>query len=502
MGSERRHQGINAKASWRELLTRLCVGLAGRRLLGVALVLGLGGWTGCGGSQESYVHTGPPAQAEAVLKGQVTFERLLPQTNLDRDTRGGQPARLDFTNPAAQPVRFARLELLDEQDQVVDEGHTDEIGRYQLEASAGPGRVRLRVYAETVAVPGKSGPISVRDNTQGRVVYAVESEPFDRVPLQVDLEIPSGYDSSGRQPGPTRPSAPFACLDGILTGYGYLLGAGMDPSGLPVCKVNWSSRNRPEPGDLSDGQVQTSHFSHGDSELYILGFAEADTDEFDWHIMIHEFGHWIQDHRFRSDRAGGEHSIGDSKDPRLAFSEGFGNAIGGLALGDPVYKDTAVPDGFAFSLECNGMASGWFSEASVMAILFDLFDPVRVEGGDSSFDDRLQLRPAQLVEALNFQAKSSALTTIFSFLHGLTTTGLSDSETEALHALLSKESPTPSHGINSLDEFAVGETHDGGVYPMPLYTDLTAAIGGPSVPLTVGGQLSVGAVNWLSGVRF
>lgn len=466
----------------------------------VAILIGV---SGCGGTRESYVYTNSDLDSgRPVLTGRATFQQLLPTAELDPDRADRVEASLDFSDSVSRPVRFARIELLDENDEVLGGGSTDGDGTYRFDVSAGVGPVRVRIYSETVAIAGESAPISVRDNTRNYTVYAVESEPVERRSLQVDVEIPTGYDPQGNQTGTSRPSAPFACLDGVLTGYRYMLAGGADPSGLPLCKVNWSQRNRPESGELSQGQIKTSHFSFALNEVFILGFREADTDEFDWHVMIHEFGHWFQFNRFRLDVVGGAHAHGQRKDPRLAFSEGFGNAFGALALGDPIYKDTSTPTGFAHSLECNGRFSGWFSETSVQAILYDLFDPVRAEGGDSNFNDQLQFDRSKFVAALSYQSSSSALTTIFSFLEGFVRSGLSPDESLGLAELLQRESPSATHGIKSLDEFAQGETHDGGIYPLPLYIDLTALIGQGPISITVGGQEDESASNWLSGVRF
>jgi hypothetical protein len=462
-------------------------------------------FSGCGGSQQQYVHIGSPPPSPPVLSGKATFERLLPTADLDPDRRERVQAALDFANPIQRPVRYARTELLDDADQVLDQGSTDGQGQFAFMVPPGEGPVRVRVYTETVPVEGVTGALQVQDNTQGGAVYAVETDPLERTSLEIDLEVPTGYDSQGNQPGPTRPSAPFACLDGVMTGYSYLLEGAMDPSGLPLCKVNWSQLNRPEPGDVTQGQVATSHYNPTSNEVFILGFREADTDEFDWHVMVHEFGHWIQANRFSYDSPGGEHQGAERKDPRLAFGEAFGDAFGALALGDPVYKDTLSPFGAARSLECNAVFPGWYSELSVSAMLLDLFDPVRQEGGDSDFDDQLELPRSLLVEALSYQTSSPAPPTIFSFLHGLVRAGLTPQQSEALAALMRKETADARDGINSLDEFAQGETHDGGVYPLPLFADLTPMLsqGSPlTLTLTVDGQESSTARNWLSGVRF
>ena len=254
------------------------------------------------------------------------------------------------------------------------------------------------------------------------------------------------------------------------------------------------------PQDLANGDIGTSFFSsEPNNELFILGDAMADTDEFDWHVMIHEFGHWMQFNRFRDDNPGGSHGDTEIKDPRLTMSEGFGNAFGALSLEDGVYKDTTPFGGSCDSIEYNLRDSdtipGWFSEATVETIIFDLFDSA---GGTeaSGYDDQLALTKTQFVAALDFQKSSRSLTTVFSFLAGLN--GVQDSEVDSLLAFMSVDA---DFGINSKDEFGVGETHDAGVSTaLPVYTDATVD-GGP-INFTVPGQVTAEDQNWLQGNRF
>ena len=487
-----------------------CVGL------GLTLLL-----AGCGGSREQFVFTGTSNNASPVvstraLTGTISYERLLPISILEPDDGEVAPAQLDFAHPESQPCRYVRVQLIDDQNQTLDEGHTDEQGRYRFESVPLDKNVKVRALAESVALGTESAAIRVQDNTNNNAIYAAESSIVDLEEVGVlNLDLPTGYDSSGNQaPGTVRSSAPFSCLDGILTGYRYFLSGGLRAGDLPLCVVNWSELNRPEEADpdespaqaQAEGKIGTSHFESKTNQLSILGFRGADTDEFDWHIMIHEFGHWVQFNAFRDNSNGGSHGTGDIKDPRLAFSEGFGNALGGLALSDAVYKDTTAMDGFSFSLECNRSQSdpdpGWFSEATVQTVLFDLFDPQRLEGGDSQYPDRIELPLQYFVAALTEQAQSPALTTVFSFLSGLLESGLSADQSAELSGLLAFESISADFGLNSVEEFGVGETHDASLDSLPVYGDAEPFFVAGVSPLTLPGQPEEGIYNSLQGGRF
>ncbi len=66
--------------------------------------------------------------------------------------------------------------------------------------------------------------------------------------------------------------------------------------------------------------------------MVILGDAGVDTDEFDAHVIAHEWAHYFEDVMSRSNSEGGAHLLGESLDASLAFSEGFaeGEEVGPL----------------------------------------------------------------------------------------------------------------------------------------------------------------------------
>ena len=178
-------------------------------------------------------------------------------------------------------------------------------------------------------------------------------------------------------PPPARaPPAPFAILDTIYQGMQThrRRRAQHQLSGLVV---DWGSQARRHVF-LDRRRRSTSRCS---ADL------TADTDEFDQHVIAHEFGHYIEYNFSRADNIGGPHGLGDKLDPRVAFGEGFGYAFAAIVLNDPVARDSRRHTGCysaGFNIETNpaGQSGGapdgnygcWCSESSVWSILWDLYD--------------------------------------------------------------------------------------------------------------------------------
>jgi len=167
--------------------------------------------------------------------------------------------------------------------------------------------------------------------------------------------------------------------------------------------------------------------------IRILGDANNDTDEYDAHVVVHEFGHYFENSLSRADSIGGQHSTDSRLDARVAFGEGWGNALSGMILDDPIYRDSfgvSQASSFGINVETNSFAStGWYSEASVQSILYDLYDSVDDGADIASFG----LGPIYGAFTDPAYRATDAFTTIFAFLDGLSNQpGVVASEVEAL----------------------------------------------------------------------
>ncbi len=86
------------------------------------------------------------------------------------------------------------------------------------------------------------------------------------------------------------------------------------------------------PNAYFGGTSGLSFYLPGYSRLFILGGINgdtdsSDTDHFDNSVIIHEYGHFLEDTQFATDSPGGSHDGDGVIDPRLAWSEGWGNFI-------------------------------------------------------------------------------------------------------------------------------------------------------------------------------
>ncbi|NHZ64756.1 hypothetical protein F1735_21055 [Massilia sp. CCM 8694] len=314
-----------------------------------------------------------------VLYGKLTYDRV-PST-----LENG----LNYSAVVQKPIRNVRVVLVEYSKEggantelaVTTSG---EDGSYSFPVPDLVTRVRVRAFAETA-----NPPLRVQDNTNGNALYALESAAMTTTAAVTVKDLNAGSGWGGSSYTGARAAAPFASLDTLYaTARAFM--AVRPLVNFPLLPINWSVNNRPEPGDSALGQINTSHYNKGVGGIFILGKADVDTDEYDAHVMVHEWGHYFEDKMGRSDSIGGTHGSGDIVDPRLAFGEGWGNALSAMILfPDAKYKDTGgagqARTTLVIDMETNDSDDpkpGWFSEASVQSVLYDLFDPA-----NESFDN-------------------------------------------------------------------------------------------------------------------
>jgi hypothetical protein len=413
---------------------------------------GTGGAGGTGGNGGAGGDPGLPS-----VQGKLQYERVahLPA--------GG----LDYATVTTHPIRGVRVAVVDATSGAeLGTAVSGDDGAYSIPLMA-PASVKVWAYSETV-----EPAITVEDNTSGNAVYVLESAVTEvKGPTTVDVLGKTGWD--GTKYSMPRSAAPFALLDAAYSGGRRFRDAVTPPPTFPALKVNWSVNNSPEDGDIEAGQIGISHWDG--EEIYVLGRDGADTDEFDDHVVVHEWGHYFETAMSRGDSFGGSHYYGDVLDPRLAFSEGFGNALSAMILDpDTVYADSygdVQSDGFAYDLEDADVTAdaspGWFSEATVDQTWFDLYDPPN-EPWDS-----VELGLAGVFALMNEDMKTTpALTTFFPLVAAARTRF--PASAAAIDDLVEGHALDASYGVDPVqDEWGTGETHGGGIQgALPLYRDL------------------------------
>lgn len=394
---------------------------------------------------------------------------------------------LDYANPVLQPARGVSIRALHAgTGNVLASGQTSASGAYTLQVPQGSSVV-LQVVAQMAQGSTQSAPrwdVRVQDGLNAGAPYSYSSAAFDSGSGGQDLHIPTGISAQGTATGP-RASGPFAILDTVYTSIQALLQVQPDAA-MPPLLVDWGSHAR--------GSVFSTE--GGRQSIALNWDLTEDTEEFDPHVIAHEFGHFVEFNFSRSDSIGGAHGLGDRLDPRVAFGEGFGYAFAAIVLNDPVLRDSFVNNGThtegRISVETNPSGAVtvnnggcWCSESSVWSILWDLHDTSN-EGADT-----LSLGFQAIWDAMRGAHRTTpAVTSIFSFITALK--AAQPQHAAAIDALLAAQN------IDAvIDDFATGETHAPFAGVLPLFTNI--ARGAPVVLRNVD---DAGRYNKLGNRRF
>ncbi len=393
---------------------------------------------------------GTPSSGESVtISGKVTYDRVPVNSNY---------YGLNYNNITQEPAKRVSIDAINSSNQSVASTTTDDSGNYSFTVPVNT-QVKIRVSAKMLQQDIASWNVRVVDNTNSFSLYVMEGSltSSGTADSQRNLNAPSGWDGSSYTS--PRIAAPFAILDNIYDAIQKVLGANPQTV-FPALQVNWSTNNVASASiDYPNGLIITSHYWDGD--LYILGDADSDTDEYDDHIIAHEWGHYYEDKFSRSDSIGGSHSLDDILDIRVAFGEGWGNAFSAIALDDPIYFDTLGADqasGFNFDIESGTSSNnGWYSESSVQRILYDLYDST-----DDGVDT-LSLGFSPIHDVFTGSEKiTSAFTSIFTFITALKNENVGDAG--SIDTIVSTESIATINDI-----YGTGRTNLSAEYP---YSDL------------------------------
>jgi hypothetical protein len=402
--------------------------------------------TACGGGGGG--GTNPSLVDGVQVNGAVSYDSI-PNTT----------GPLDYSAPVSKPVRGAQIELISSATQgVIASTVTDGNGNYSVAVPRNT-VVFARVLASLLQNgSGATWETSVRDNTRGNAIYALESETFaatDATPVHKNFHASSGW--GGQSYTSARSAAPFAILDVIYRAQAKVLSVAPDTRFAPL-SLFWSMNNTPAFGDPTLGQIGSSQFmaTGGVNAIYLLGKADVNTDEYDASVIGHEWGHYLQATFGRIDSAGGAHTFDDLEDPRVAFSEGWATAMSGIVLDRNTYCDSlgvAQSAGFSVDLSVGATGTkGWFRESSVQHVVWQL-------------NQLVGFKP--LFDALSGAMKTAVpLTTIFSFNASLKLA--SGTAASSFAPMLDTENIDPS-----ADAWASSETNTGGSnVVLPLYRAL------------------------------
>ena len=379
-------------------------------LLGGILAL-----SACGGGSSPPTPPTPP-QAIVTISGKVQYEFVPPNANCNG---------LNYIGTLIRPIRQATVQIINSTSgAVIDEMPSNDAGDYSFSINANLS-VFLRVRAELKRSGATSSwDVEVRDNTANtnspirtRPLFVLDGAAFNSGTVNMTRNLTATTGWTGASYKEARAAAPFSVLDTIYNVMKVVIAA--DPQvNFPALDAYWSVNNSSATGtgvfsdDVANGDLGTSfYFGNG---LYLLGKENDDTEEFDDHVVVHEWGHYFEDNFSRSDSVGGAHALGQSLEMRLAFGEGFATALSGIGLDDPAYCDTSGAgqnNGFSIDIENDRFGvDGWYNEVSVLNLIYDLWD----DSNDGADTGSIGFGPIYDVMT-STQAVTSAFTSIFSF---------------------------------------------------------------------------------------
>ncbi len=411
--------------------------------------------------------------ANVSISGQVTYDYVPHTLN-----------GLNYAATATRPGRGLLVELLDDTDQILATSLTDADGKYSFSATRNK-LVKVRVKAQLLRTQSPDWNFKVTDNTNNNNLYSMAGNLTAATEANAmrNLHASSGW--NGSRYATSRVAAPFAILDSIYLGIERIQSAG-NLVDFPPLELRWSSKNKAADGDRTLGEIGTTFFD-GDA-IYILGDENNDTDEYDRHVILHEWGHYVEAGFARSDSIGGDHAHDDKLDMRVAMSEGFANAFAAMILDDANYRDSSgqsQADGFFNDVSRkNNSVRGWYSEASVQSIIYNFYT------SNSGKIARNFADIFQVISASNY-SDSRALISVYVFAEQLRASMAA--QASFFNNLLAEQN------ISVADEYGSGESNSGGYTGnLPIYKNLPLS----NTPVNACSTNRFGAYNKLGSAQY
>jgi hypothetical protein len=307
---------------------------------------------------------------------------------------------------AVFPIRFAEVHVLNSGGSVVQCGRTDGVGHYSVVLPKSPAIHTVRVYSRS-PVGDPDVQVSVLNRPSQNSVYFISGN----VSASADTTLPV-IDASVSSPEVM--GGAFNIMDQILKANEFLHSVASTCNTqftgcpaftvAPKVSVYWSPGF--DPSNYAGQNSPISFYLPGYGRLFILGGVNGDTDNhdtdhFDNSIIIHEYGHFLEDNVFRTNSPGGSHDGDAMIDPRLAWSEGWGNFFQAAVQNSPHYYDTYGNvdgmTGFYYNADLEtphvgndypeADGEGNFREFSITRFLWDTIDDTPTETRFSATDN-------------------------------------------------------------------------------------------------------------------
>lgn len=226
---------------------------------------------------------------------------------------------LQLDTPKNTPIVGARVDLVSGTN-LVAQAFTDTNGAYEIPWKLDKGTM---VFVRIVA---QSNHVVVINNAGNYHVNSLAAFPVSQGDVVQNILVKDGKDGDGG-------AGAFNILAAIRRADAFLEKANPGSTAkIPQITVSWTSG--------FNGVNDQTHFDPRDNSAFIHGDRRVDSDEFDDCVLTHEYGHFVMHVFSRDDSPGGTHSPGMDLDPRLAWSEGWGNFFSCAVLDSSKYIDT------------------------------------------------------------------------------------------------------------------------------------------------------------------
>lgn len=247
-------------------------------------------------------------------------------------------------------IEKAEVQVLNSAGAIINCGLTTSAGTFSIKAPPNASYT-IKVLSRS-SDPSGNFSVSVKEDIYSNTLYELSSSVTvaSSSVTGVNLYAYARQSESSKVLG-----GAFNIFDRIVKANNYVAAiSGVDMSCIKNNKVSvyWKAGFNPNsyrnyPND------PLSYYIPGNHELYILGgkngdLAYEDTDHFDDSVVVHEYGHFLEDVCGKSDSRGGSHNGNFLIDPRLAWSEGWANYFQTTVSGNKYYIDTI---GFSDSTE-------------------------------------------------------------------------------------------------------------------------------------------------------
>ncbi|MCB9025700.1 MAG: hypothetical protein H6625_05245 [Bdellovibrionaceae bacterium] len=230
-------------------------------------------------------------------------------------TGGGGLSAADTANP--KPIRYAEIRVLNSGGTAIQCAETDGSGNFSFVLPKGSDSFTIHIMARAENSKVK---VSVLNSPESNTIYSLSKS----VPASTNQVLTLTAQATGDILG-----GAFNIYDQILNVNEYI--RQQLSSNFVATKVQAYWKPGFNPGDyVESGPV--SFYYPGFDRLFILGGVNGDTDytdtdHFDNSIIVHEYGHFLEDNYSVSNSPGGAHYGNGQIDARLAWSEGFANFL-------------------------------------------------------------------------------------------------------------------------------------------------------------------------------